>query len=137
MTTLELDVQITQDGHAVVTHDRQVSAAKCRDTGPAFPGDPEYPYVGDYVTNLTLEQVWTLDCGSQRLAAYPDQQLVPGARLPLLSQVFALVDCYKATRSGSTSRPRSRRRRLRRPRRGNSSCRSSRARSARPACSTG
>lgn len=32
VTTLELDVQITQDGHAVVTHDRRVSATKCRDT---------------------------------------------------------------------------------------------------------
>ena len=27
VTTLELDVQITEDGQAVVTHDRQVSAA--------------------------------------------------------------------------------------------------------------
>jgi glycerophosphoryl diester phosphodiesterase len=32
VSTLELDVQITEDQKAVVTHDRQVSGAKCRDT---------------------------------------------------------------------------------------------------------
>src|SRR5689334_18250241 len=32
VSTLELDVQITQDGYAVVTHDRKIGANKCRDT---------------------------------------------------------------------------------------------------------
>jgi len=95
VTTLELDVQITEDGQAVVTHDRRVSATKCRDTAPAFPGDAEFPYVGDYVKDLTLAQVWTLDCG-QPLAAFPQQRVVDGARIPLLSEVFALVSCFKA-----------------------------------------
>jgi len=95
VTTLELDVQITQDRRAVVTHDRRVSGAKCRDTTPAFPGDPEFPYVGDYIRNLTLEQVWTLDCG-RPLADHPGQRVVEDARIPLLSEVFALVNCYKA-----------------------------------------
>lgn len=95
VTTLELDVQITEDGHAVVTHDRQVSDVKCDDTAPAFPGDPEFPYVGDYIKDLTLAQVWTLDCG-QPLPGFPEQQVVEGARMPLLSEVFALVDCYNA-----------------------------------------
>nr|WP_218566597.1 glycerophosphodiester phosphodiesterase family protein [Vallicoccus soli] len=96
VSTLELDVQITEDGQAVVTHDRQVSAAKCRDTAPAVPGDPEFPYVGKYVTTLTLAQVRTLDCGSLRLAAFPGQRLAPGARMPLLREVFDLVDRYRA-----------------------------------------
>jgi glycerophosphoryl diester phosphodiesterase len=95
VTTLELDVQITEDQHAVVTHDRQVSAAKCRDTGPAFPGDPEYPYVGDYIRNLTLAQVRTLAC-DKPLPQFPDQRVVANARMPLLTDVFALVDCYDA-----------------------------------------
>lgn len=43
VTTLELDVQITADGYAVVTHDRDPSEAKCVDTAPAFPGDPQFP----------------------------------------------------------------------------------------------
>lgn len=95
VTTLELDVQITEDQEVVVTHDRQVSDLKCNDTAPASPGDPEFPYVGDFIKDLTLEQVWTLDCG-QPLPDFPDQRVVEGARLPLLSEVFDLVGCYGA-----------------------------------------
>jgi len=97
VTTIELDVQITEDRRAVVTHDRQVSDAKCDDTEPAFAGDPEFPYVGDYIKDLTLAQVWTIDCG-HALPDFPDQRVVEGARIPLLSEVFALVDCYRANR---------------------------------------
>ena len=100
VSTLELDVQITEDGQAVVTHDRRVSGTKCRDTAPAVPGDPEHPYVGKYVNTLSLAQVRTLDCGSQRLAAYPGQRTVPGERIPLLREVFALVDRYRARTVG-------------------------------------
>lgn len=95
VTTIELDVQITEDQQAVVTHDRQVSDLKCDDTAPAFAGDPEFPYVGDFIKNLTLAQVWTLDCGNP-LPDFPDQEVVEGARIPLLSEVFALADCYRA-----------------------------------------
>ena len=98
VTTLELDVQITEDGHAVVTHDRNPSPVKCVDTEPAFAGDPEFPYVpGDtYIKDLTLAQVRTINCGYQVLPQYPDQVLVEGARMPLLSEVFDLVRRYRA-----------------------------------------
>ncbi|MBL7262108.1 glycerophosphodiester phosphodiesterase family protein [Paractinoplanes lichenicola] len=96
VSTLELDVQITEDGRAVVTHDRRVTGTKCADTAPATAGDPEFPYVGKYVNTLTLAQVRTLDCGSQTLADKPGQLAVPGARMPLLSEVFALVKRYRA-----------------------------------------
>ncbi|MQA04533.1 MAG: glycerophosphodiester phosphodiesterase [Streptosporangiales bacterium] len=92
VSTLELDVQITEDHRAVVTHDRQVSGAKCTDTAPAFPGDPEYPYVGKYVVNLSLAQVRTLDCGTKTLPQHPGQRPSPGARMPLLTEVFDLVE---------------------------------------------
>jgi glycerophosphoryl diester phosphodiesterase len=74
-----------------------VSAVKCDDTAPAFPGDPEFPYVGDYIHTLTLAQVRTLDCGTL-LADHPNAEVVDGARMPLLSQVFALVECYGANK---------------------------------------
>ncbi len=96
VSTLELDTQITQDGQSVVTHDRKVSGAKCADTGPATPGDPEYPYVGKYVNTLTLAQVRTLDCGSQTQPDFPGQQAAPGERMPLLSEVLDLVKAYHA-----------------------------------------
>jgi len=98
VTTLELDVQITEDGYAVVTHDRDPSTSKCVDTEPAFPGDPEFPYVPGpkYIKDLSPAQVRTIDCGSQRLAQYPNQRLSPGARMPLLSEVFDLVNSCNA-----------------------------------------
>ncbi|MEU4474323.1 glycerophosphodiester phosphodiesterase family protein [Micromonospora sp. NPDC023888] len=96
VTTLELDVQITEDGQAVVTHDRKISGAKCVDTAPVTPGDPEFPYVGKYVNTLTVAQVRSLDCGSKTLPDKPGQLAVPGARMPLLREVFALVNRYRA-----------------------------------------
>lgn len=96
VSTLELDVQITSDRHVVVSHDRQISETVCRDTGPAFPGDPAYPYVGKYIAELTLDQIRTLDCGSQTKPEHPQQRPVPGARMALLSEVFDLVEHYHA-----------------------------------------
>ncbi|MEV6371964.1 glycerophosphodiester phosphodiesterase family protein [Micromonospora musae] len=96
VSTLELDVQITEDGQAVVTHDRKISGAKCVDTAPVTPGDPDFPYAGKYVNTLTLAQVRTLDCGSKTLADKPGQLAVPGARMPLLREVFDLVKRYDA-----------------------------------------
>ena len=96
VSTLELDVQITQDGQAVVTHDRKVNGDKCQDTAPATADDPEYPYVGKYINTLSLAQVRTLDCGSKTLPQFPQQQASPGERMPLLSEVFDLVNAYDA-----------------------------------------
>jgi glycerophosphoryl diester phosphodiesterase len=99
VSTLELDVQITKDGYAVVTHDRDPVETKCTDTAPATPGDPQFPYVPgkSYIKDLTLAQVRTLDCGSKAQPQFPGQQLAPGAQMPLLSEVFALVRARHAT----------------------------------------
>ncbi|WP_020574628.1 glycerophosphodiester phosphodiesterase family protein [Actinopolymorpha alba] len=96
VSTLELDVQITEDGQAVVTHDRRISDRKCRDTAPATPGDPEFPYVGKYINTLSLAQVRTLDCGSLTLSEFPGQKAHPGEKMPLLREVFDLVHRYRA-----------------------------------------
>ncbi|MEV6864850.1 glycerophosphodiester phosphodiesterase family protein [Streptosporangium subroseum] len=96
VSTLELDIQITKDGKAVVTHDRKVDGKKCQDTGPVSADDAGYPYVGKYINTLTLAQVRTLDCGSRTLPDFPAQRPAPGARMPLLSEVFDLVKSYRA-----------------------------------------
>lgn len=96
VTTLELDIQITRDGREVVTHDRKINPEKCADTGPVRPGDPQFPYAGRYVKDLTFAQVRTLDCGSQRDPDYPGQQLAPGAKMPTLREVFRLARRHHA-----------------------------------------
>ncbi|APU12902.1 MULTISPECIES: glycerophosphodiester phosphodiesterase [Actinoalloteichus] len=96
VTTLELDIQITEDGREVVTHDRLINPAKCRDTAPVVEGDPDFPYAGKYVHTLTFAQVRTLDCGSQTQPDYPEQRPRPGETMPTLREVFQLVRRYGA-----------------------------------------
>ncbi|RKO27561.1 glycerophosphodiester phosphodiesterase [Pseudarthrobacter phenanthrenivorans] len=97
VSTLELDLQITRDGREVITHDRKINGLKCQDTAPVTAGDPQFPYVGKYIKDLTFDQVRSLDCGSQTLANYPGQQASPGARMPTLAEVFDLTKQYRAS----------------------------------------
>ncbi|KAJ7770838.1 PLC-like phosphodiesterase [Mycena maculata] len=92
-TTLELDNGVTKDGVVVVWHDEEIVATKCRDTAPAFPGDATFPYVGALIKNLTLAQIKTLDCGSQRQDDFPFQLTYPGTRISTLQEVFDFVEC--------------------------------------------
>ncbi|KAJ2920167.1 hypothetical protein MD484_g184, partial [Candolleomyces efflorescens] len=98
VSTLELDNGLTKDGVVVVWHDEEIPAEKCRDTSPVTPGDPLFPYVGKHVANLTLAQIKTLDCGSQRVEAYPLQLLYPGTKIATLGEVFAFTRCVDQKR---------------------------------------
>ncbi|KAG9223108.1 hypothetical protein PLEOSDRAFT_1074827 [Pleurotus ostreatus PC15] len=91
--TLELDNGVTKDGVVVVWHDEDIEPAKCVDTKPAFPGDPLFPYVGKFIANLTLAQVKTLDCGSERLVDFPFQLTYPKTRISTLKETFDFVEC--------------------------------------------
>ena len=96
VSTLELDTHVTKDDKVVVNHDRQISAQKCQDTGPASPGDPMYPYVGKYIKDLTLAEIKTMDCGYQQLPGFPEQEQVKGFRMVELKDVLDLVKAYHA-----------------------------------------
>ncbi|KAF9267066.1 PLC-like phosphodiesterase [Marasmius fiardii PR-910] len=91
--TLEMDNGITKDGVVIVWHDENIDGTKCKDTKPAFKNDPQFPYVGKFVANLTLAQIKTLDCGSERQIGFPLQTTYPGTKLSTLEELFAFVDC--------------------------------------------
>lgn len=95
VSTLELDVVITKDGQPLVWHDPTIEAEKCTDTAPAFAGDPQYPYVGKLVYQLSLAQLRTLDCG-HRLTEFGAAEVVRGNKIATLPEVFALTDSYRA-----------------------------------------
>jgi glycerophosphoryl diester phosphodiesterase len=91
VTTLELDTHLTEDGKVVVWHDDTIQANKCIDSAPATAGDPEFPYVGDRVADLSLAQVKTLNCGFTRLPGYPEQEVIEGNRIAELKDVYRLA----------------------------------------------
>ncbi|MCZ4548556.1 glycerophosphodiester phosphodiesterase family protein [Gordonia rubripertincta] len=91
VSTLELDIVLTKDKQPLIWHDPKIDATKCSDTAPAQPGDPQFPYVGKLVHELTLAQVRTLDCGKV-LEGYPDAQPVVGNKIAVLPELFGLID---------------------------------------------
>ncbi|MFF2031144.1 glycerophosphodiester phosphodiesterase family protein [Arthrobacter sp. NPDC058192] len=91
VSTLELDTHLTSDSKIIVWHDDTIQADKCRDTAPVTPGDPDFPYVGDRVADLSLAQIKTLDCGFTQLKGYPEQDVIEGNRIAELKDVFQLV----------------------------------------------
>src|SRR6202162_6620582 len=95
VSTLELDTALHKDARPRVWHDPKIDPTKCADTGPAFPGDPLYPYVGKLVHELTLQQVRTLDCG-KLLSDFPTAEVVPHNKIATLPEAFALTDSYGA-----------------------------------------
>nr|WP_280269872.1 glycerophosphodiester phosphodiesterase [Nocardia wallacei] len=93
VSTLELDIGVTADRVPVIWHDATIQADKCADTAPAFPGDPQFPYVGKTIRELRYEQVRTLDC-AKKLPNFPEQQPVAGNRIARLPELFDLVKSY-------------------------------------------
>ncbi|MCV7353068.1 glycerophosphodiester phosphodiesterase [Mycobacterium parmense] len=96
VSTLELDINVTADGQPLVWHDPVIEPEQCSDTGPAFAGDPAYPYVGRAVHELTLAQIRTLDCGKPN-PQFPDAEVVRGNKVAILPEVFALAESYHAS----------------------------------------
>jgi glycerophosphoryl diester phosphodiesterase len=95
VSTLEFDIVITKDKQPLVWHDPTIEPTKCSDTGPASAGDPQYPYVGKLVHDLTLAQIRTLDCG-KLLSGFPDAEVVSNNKIATLPEVFELTDSYGA-----------------------------------------
>jgi glycerophosphoryl diester phosphodiesterase len=78
---LEMDVAITRDDVAVVSHDPKMNRAICSSPDPPRP-----------IRELTLTELERWDCGAAPNPRFPKQQSVPGARVPTLDQVLDLAD---------------------------------------------
>jgi glycerophosphoryl diester phosphodiesterase len=90
VTNLELDIHMTADGVPAVWHDPEIQDDKCTDTAPVTEGDPQFPYVGKDVHDLTWEQIQTLNCDLP-LADYPDAQPVEGNKMINLDELFDIA----------------------------------------------
>ena len=95
VSTLEFDINITRDDQPLVWHDPTIKPEQCDDNGPAFPGDPQYPYVGKAVHDLTVTQIRTLNCGKPD-SQFPRAEVVAGNKIATLPEVFELADSYRA-----------------------------------------
>jgi len=89
--TLEFDTGITRDGQVVIAHDRRL--------GPDIARRPDGKYVdnpGPAIRALPLDEVRLHDVGMLRPESayakqFADQKPVPGARMPTLPELAALV----------------------------------------------
>ncbi|WP_374467731.1 glycerophosphodiester phosphodiesterase [Ferrovibrio sp.] len=97
VSTLELDVGLTRDGHLVVSHDPlpQPHLARLDGKWIAAPGPAIWHSA---LAELQRYDVGRLDPASKYGQGFPEQKPVDGTRLPRLEDVFALV-----AKSGNTS----------------------------------
>jgi len=92
VTTLELDVVVSQDRQVVVSHEPFMSAAYCL-TPAGQPVDKK----SDKSLNLfrsTYDEIKRYDCGSAGNASFPEQQKVSVAK-PLLKDAIREAEAYR------------------------------------------
>ncbi len=97
VSTLELDVGLTRDGHLMVGHDPLLQPHLARLDGKwiAAPGPAIWHST---LADLQRYDVGRLDPASRYGQTYPEQKPADGTRMPTLEDVFAL-----AAKSGNTS----------------------------------
>ena len=91
VNTLELDVGVTADGEIVISHERGLNPDLARDAKGDYVAAPGTPFF-----KLRLDEVGTYDVGQIRpdsayARQFPDQRAIPGTRIPILKELFALV----------------------------------------------
>jgi glycerophosphoryl diester phosphodiesterase len=91
VTTLELDIAVTKDDVLVISHDRALN--------PDITRGPDGLFLearGPVIRSLSFDELQRFDVGrlkpgTRYAADYPQQQASDGARIPRLSELFALV----------------------------------------------
>lgn len=91
MTTLELDVVVTQDGHLVVSHEPWMNATIC--TQPDGDTIPHQQERGHNIFAMTLAEVQAYDCGQLPHPRFPTQERM-SVHKPTLREVVMAVRDY-------------------------------------------
>lgn len=91
VTTLELDVVISQDGTVVVSHEPWMNADLC--TTPDGERIPDHKEQSHNLYQMAYDTIAAYDCGSLQNPRFPDQQTRP-AKKPLLREVIAMAEEY-------------------------------------------
>jgi glycerophosphoryl diester phosphodiesterase len=75
---LELDLQITKDNQIIIYHDKSINTEIC--DGFSKP-----------IKTLSLKEVKEYDCGSKKNIKFPNQQTVPGEKIPTFIELINLI----------------------------------------------
>ena len=76
--TLELDLNITKDNEIIIYHDKNINTEICN--GISKP-----------IKTLSLKEIKEYDCGSKKNINFPNQQTVPGEKIPTFIELINLI----------------------------------------------
>ena len=97
VTTLELDLNLSKDLGLIVYHDPYINQNLCLDDNGDSIATDMFGY-GPLISNLTLKEIKTFDCGSLNPDVLrfpqPPRKNIPGEKIPILQEVFDLLAEY-------------------------------------------
>ncbi len=89
VTTLEMDLAITNDNQIIVSHEPWMSAAYCLNpSGKEIPEKDEMKY---NIYKMKYDEVTQWDCGSKGNVRFPDQEKIKSVK-PLLAEVIIAAE---------------------------------------------
>ena len=97
VTTLELDLGLTEDLVPIVYHDPYINQNLCLDANGDSIATDTFNY-GPLISNLALKEIKTFDCGSLNPDVLrfpqPPRINIPGEKIPTLQEVFEVLAEY-------------------------------------------
>lgn len=75
---IELDLQITKDDEIIIYHDKNINTKFCN--GISKP-----------IKSLLLKEIKEYDCGSKKNINFPNQQTIPGEKIPTFIELINLI----------------------------------------------
>jgi len=75
---IELDLQITKDDEIIIYHDKNINTKICN--GVSKP-----------IKSLLLKEIKEYDCGSKKNIKFPNQQTIPGEKIPTFIELINLL----------------------------------------------